>query len=45
MFDRGIISLTLEDYKRATPYQQLAWAIMTDEIIRFRHSMKPFAVY
>ena len=24
MFDRGIISLSLDDYKKSTPYQQLA---------------------
>ena len=45
MFDRGIISLSLDDYKKSTPYQQLAWAVITNEIIKFRAGQKPFAVY
>ena len=45
MFDRGVISLSLDDYKKCTPYQQLAWAVITKEIIDFRAKQKPFAVY
>ena len=45
MFDRGIISLSLDDYKKSTPYQLLAWSVITNEIIKFRAGQKPFAVY
>jgi hypothetical protein len=45
MFDQGIISLSLEDYKKSTPFQQLAWAVITKEIIDFRLKQKPFAIY
>lgn len=45
MFDRGIITITLKDYKESTPYQRLSWGVITDEIIRFRSNQKPFTIY
>jgi len=45
MFDRGIITLTLDEYNDLTPYQQLALAVITDEITRFRSSKNSFLTY
>ena len=45
MFDRGIITLTLEDYNNLTPYQRLAIMIITDEIRRFRSDKNTFLTY
>ena len=45
MFDRGIITLTLEDYNNLTPYQRLAIMVITDEIVRFRSNKNTFLTY
>ena len=45
MFDRGIITLTLEDYNNLTHFQQLAVMVITDEIIRFRSDKNTFLTF
>ena len=45
MFDRGIITLSLDDYNNLTHFQQLALVIITDEIIQFRSNKNTFLTY
>lgn len=45
MFDRGIISLSLDDWNSLTPYQQMSMIIITDEIVKFRSKKDSFLTY
>lgn len=45
MFDRGIISLSLDDWNSLTPYQQMSMIIITDEIVKFRSCKDSFLTY
>lgn len=45
MFDRGIISLSLDDWNSLTPYQQMSMIIITDEIVKFRSNKDSFLTY
>lgn len=45
MFDRGIISLSLEDWNSLTPFQQMSIMIITDEIVKFRSVKDSFLTY
>jgi len=45
MFDRGIITLTLEDYNRLTHFQKLAIIVITDEIMKFRSNKNTFLTF
>lgn len=45
MFDRGIISLSLDDWNGLTPFQQTSIIIITDEIVKFRSNKDSFLIY
>ena len=45
MFDRGIITLSLDDYNNLNRFQQVAILVITDEIRRFRSNKNTFLTY
>lgn len=44
MFDRGMITLSLDDYSALSPFQVMAFNIVEQEIRRFRFKDKPLKI-